>query len=206
MRRRNQTAAQRQESIFKYIKEFLMENGYPPSVREIGVAVGLRSSSTVHAYLDMLEDRGLIRRDPAKPRAIDILDEKPWSSTVPVPRLGEIKQTEKLLSEDNYAEVFQLPASLVGDDGKAFMVSVTDDTMERAGLFEGDFLLVREQQELVNGDIAVLLLESKGVIIRRYFKDKRGIRLQPEKDGMRSSYVKGEFRILGRATGVYRRI
>ncbi len=159
-----------------------MENGYPPSVREIGVAVGLRSSSTVHAYLDMLEDRGLIRRDPAKPRAIDILDEKPWSSTVPVPRLGEIKQTEKLLSEDNYAEVFQLPASLVGDDGKAFMVSVTDDTMERAGLFEGDFLLVREQQELVNGDIAVLLLESKGVIIRRYFKDKRGIRLQPEKD------------------------
>lgn len=205
MGRRNQTAGQRQESILKYIKTFLLEKGYPPSVREIGTAVGLRSSSTVHAYLDMLEDRGLIKRDPAKPRAIDILDEKHWSNTVSVPLVEAVSAEKPVCAEPFISEILPLPASLVGE-GQSFMIAVQDDTMSRAGLFAGDFLLVREQETAENGDIIVALLDDCSRVVRRYFKDKRGIKLQPEKDGMKGSYVKGELRIIGKATGVYRRI
>jgi len=202
-RRKNQTAEQRQRSIFKYIKDFLLENGFPPSVREIGSAVGLRSSSTVHAYLDMLEDRGLIVRDPAKPRAIDILDEKHWRNNVQIPVVYKITVPDLLFEEENIETRLKFPVEFVVDTEQSFMMRAEDDSMSDAGIAEGDYVLVYKKSEVVNGDIVVVLLADGKAVIRYYQKDSKGVRLSPAHAKMRGSYVKAGI-IIGKATGVYR--
>ncbi len=205
MGRRNQTAAQRQESIYKFIKAFLTDRGYPPSVREIGQAVGLRSSSTVHSYLDMLESRGLIRRDPAKPRTIDLLEEKPWSRTVNVPLIGTIAAGIPISAEENIEEVFTFPTGLLGTRDDTFMLRVQGDSMIKIGILNGDYIIAQQQDTASDGEVVVALVDGDTATVKRFFREKDCIRLQPENDSMEPFYEK-DVRILGRVIGVYRQM
>ena len=203
--RRNQDSNERQKSIFQFIKEFLMEKGYPPSVREIGKAVGLKSSSTVHGYLAKLEEAGLIKRDPTKPRAIDILDEKPWDKTVQIPLVGTVTAGVPILAEENVQDVFSFPQGLLGTSETSFMLRVQGESMINAGIFDGDYILVRQQDTARDNDIVVALVNEDTATVKRFFKEKDCIRLQPENDTMEPFYEKN-VSILGKVIGVYRQM
>ncbi len=202
---RNRGSDERQKEIFAYIKEFLMEKGYPPSVREIGKAVGLKSSSTVHGYLNRLEEAGLIKRDPTKPRAIDILDEKPWDRTVPVPLVGSVTAGVPILAEENIEEVYTFPMGLLGTEDKTFMLKVQGESMINAGIYDGDFIMVRQQDTAMDNDIVVALVNEESATVKRFFKEKDCIRLQPENDTMDPFYEKN-VSILGKVIGIYRQM
>lgn len=202
---RNRGSDERQKEIFAYIKEFLMEKGYPPSVREIGKAVGLKSSSTVHGYLNRLEEAGLIKRDPTKPRAIDILDEKPWDRTVPVPLVGSVTAGVPILAEENIEEVYTFPMGLLGTEDKTFMLKVQGESMINAGIYDGDFIMVRQQDTARDNDIVVALVNNESATVKRFFKEKDCIRLQPENDSMEPFYEK-DVSILGKVIGIYRQM
>ena len=191
--------------IFKYIKEFLLEKGYPPSVREIGKAVGLKSSSTVHGYLSKLEEGGLIKRDPTKPRAIDLLDEKPWEHNVSVPLVGTVTAGTPILAEENVQEVFSFPQGLIGTQDKSFMLRVQGESMIKAGIFDGDYVMVRQQDTANDSDIVVALVNGESATVKRFFREKDRIRLQPENDTMSPFYEK-DVSILGKVIGVYRQM
>jgi len=203
--RHNRHASERQQEIFQYIKEFLLEKGYPPSVREIGNAVGLKSSSTVHGYLEKLESSGLIKRDPTKPRAIDILDEKPWGKNTPVPLVGTVTAGVPILAEENIEEIFSFPQGLIGTQDKTFMLKVQGDSMINAGIYDGDFILVRQQDDAKDGEIVVALVNDDTATVKRFFREKNCIRLQPENDTMEPFYEKN-VTVLGRVIGVYRQL
>jgi repressor LexA len=203
--RRNQGSSERQKSIFKFIKEFLLEKGYPPSVREIGKAVGLKSSSTVHGYLAKLEESGLIKRDPTKPRAIDLLDEKPWDKTVAVPLVGTVTAGVPILAEENIQDVFSFPQGLIGTTDQAFMLRVQGESMVKAGIFDGDYILVRQQDTACDNDIVVALVNEDTATVKRFFKEQDCIRLQPENDSMKPFYERN-VAILGKVIGVYRQM
>lgn len=196
----------RQKQILKYIKETLRIKGYPPSVREIGVAVGLSSSSTVHSYLSKLEKMGFIRRDPTKPRAIDVLDEAPWrqKEITPVPLVGRVTAGKPILAVENIEETYPLPAELVGHDD-VFMLTVQGDSMIEAGILDGDYILIRSQNTARNGDIVVALVEEDEATVKRFFKEKDYIRLQPENPTMEPIYSRN-VTILGKVIGVFRRL
>jgi len=197
----------RQQEIFSFIKEALISNGYPPSVREIGKAVGLKSSSTVHGHLAKLEEYGLIKRDPTKPRAIDLLDEKPWlqKSMLSIPLVGCVTAGKPILATENIEEVYPFPAELLGTRENVFMLSVDGDSMINAGIFDGDYIMVREQNTAYNNDIIVALINNETATIKRFFKEKDTIRLQPENDMMEPIYEKN-VSILGKVIGVFRHI
>lgn len=182
-----------------------MEKGYPPSVREIGKAVGLKSSSTVHGYLARLEEAGLIKRDPTKPRAIDILDEKPWDKTVKVPLVGAVTAGVPILAEENIEDVFSFPQGLIGTRDDAFMLRVQGESMINAGIFDGDYILVRQQDTANDNDIVVALVNDNTATVKRFFREKDCIRLQPENDTMEPFYEKN-VAILGKVIGVYRQM
>ncbi len=203
--RHNRHASERQQEIFRYIKEFLLEKGYPPSVREIGNAVGLKSSSTVHGYLEKLESSGMIKRDPTKPRAIDILDEKPWGKNTPVPLIGTVTAGVPILAEENIQEIFSFPQGLIGTQDKTFMLKVQGDSMIQAGIFDGDFILVRQQDDAQDGDIVAALISNDTATVKRFFREKNCIRLQPENDTMEPFYMEN-VTILGKVIGVYRQL
>lgn len=203
--RRNRGSEERQKNIFDFIKDFLMEKGYPPSVREIGKAVGLKSSSTVHGYLARLEEAGLIKRDPTKPRAIDILDEKPWDKTVSVPLVGAVTAGVPILAEENIEDVFSFPQGLIGTRDDAFMLRVQGESMIKAGIFDGDYILVRQQDTADDNDIVVALVNDNTATVKRFFREKDCIRLQPENDTMEPFYEKN-VAILGKVIGVYRQM
>ena len=203
--RRNRGSEERQKNIFDFIKEFLMEKGYPPSVREIGKAVGLKSSSTVHGYLARLEEAGLIKRDPTKPRAIDILDEKPWDKTVKVPLVGAVTAGVPILAEENIEDVFSFPQGLIGTRDDAFMLRVQGESMINAGIFDGDYILVRQQDTANDNDIVVALVNDSTATVKRFFREKDCIRLQPENDTMEPFYEKN-VAVLGKVIGVYRQM
>ena len=203
--RRNRGFEERQKNIFDFIKEFLMEKGYPPSVREIGKAVGLKSSSTVHGYLARLEEAGLIKRDPTKPRAIDILDEKPWDKTVKVPLVGAVTAGVPILAEENIEDVFSFPQGLIGTRDDAFMLRVQGESMINAGIFDGDYILVRQQDTANDNDIVVALVNDNTATVKRFFREKDCIRLQPENDTMEPFYEKN-VAVLGKVIGVYRQM
>lgn len=203
--RRNQNSNERQKKVLNFIKEFLREKGYPPSVREIGKAVGLKSSSTVHGYLARLEDEGFIKRDPTKPRAIDLLEEKPWDKTVSVPLVGRVTAGIPILAEENIQDVFAFPQSLVGTRDKTFMLKVQGESMINAGIFDGDYILVRQQNTANNNDIVVALINEESATVKRFFKEKDCIRLQPENDTMKPFYEK-QVAVLGKVIGVYRQM
>lgn len=202
--RKNQTASQRQDAIYRFLEDFAASHGYPPSVREIGDAIGLKSSSTVHAYLRMLERRGLIHRDPTKPRAIDLLDKKPWSRSVPVPLVGTVAAGVPILAEENIEDTYTFPESLIGSNGnQIFMLRIQGDSMIKIGMLDGDYVLVQQQDTIRNGDIGVALVNEESATVKRIYKEKNGWRLQPENDDMEPFFEK-QVRILGKVVGVYR--
>jgi repressor LexA len=200
----------RQLAILDYIKKEVKEKGYPPSVREIGEAVGLASSSTVHGHLARLEKKGLIRRDPTKPRAIEILDETDLQQevqdmdTVRVPVLGKVTAGEPILAVENIEEYFILPEHMVGHD-TVYMLRIQGTSMIDAGILDEDFVIVRQQSVANNGDIVVAMTEENEATVKRFFKEKNHIRLQPENPTMEPILLPN-VTILGKVIGVFRQM
>ncbi|SHI49167.1 transcriptional repressor LexA [Desulfofundulus thermosubterraneus] len=201
----NTALTPREKIILEVIKENIRTKGYPPSVREIGQIVGLKSSSTVHYYLKRLEDKGLLRRDPTKPRALELL-EHTLSFSRPmqmVPLLGRVAAGEPILAVENQEDVFPLPASFTGE-GEFFMLTVRGDSMIEAGILDGDLVVVRRQPSADNGDIVVALLEDEATV-KRFFRENDHIRLQPENKAMSPIKVKNPL-ILGKVVGLLRKL
>lgn len=200
----------RQQAIFDFIKNEVKEKGYPPSVREIGEAVGLASSSTVHGHLERLEKKGLIRRDPTKPRAIEILEEEheslaPYPTAVSrVPVLGKVTAGAPILAMENIEEYFPLPSHMVGNH-EVFMLNVIGDSMIEAGIYNGDYVIVRQQQVAQNGEIVVAMTEDDEATVKRFYKEQDRIRLQPENSSMEPMYF-NDVKILGKVVGLFRDI
>lgn len=195
----------RQKQILTYIKDMLRAKGYPPSVREIGAAVGLRSSSTVHSHLIKLEEIGFLRRDPTKPRALEVLGETLWrqENFASVPLVGRVTAGQPILAIENIEETYPLPTSLIGNSEDVFMLTVQGESMINAGILDGDYVLVRKQTTANNGDIVVALINKEDATVKRFFKEKDRIRLQPENDSMLPIYSRN-VSILGKVIGVFR--
>lgn len=200
--------SERQLEILNFIKSEIKTKGYPPSVREIGEAVGLSSSSTVHGHLAQLEKKGFIRRDPTKPRAIEIVsndidDIKPAKAMLNVPILGQVAAGSPILAEENIEDTFPLPWDFVRSEN-VFMLHVKGDSMINAGILDGDLVLVRQQKTARNGEIIVALLENEATV-KRFFLEKDCIRLQPENDSLEPIYTR-DAQVIGKVIGVYRQI
>lgn len=200
--------SKRQQDILAYIKDEVKKKGYPPSVREIGEAVGLASSSTVHGHLARLESKGLIRRDPTKPRAIEILENEPDMPTpkysvINVPVVGKVTAGQPITAIENVEEYFPLPDTLVPSDEQVFMLEVMGDSMIDAGILDGDYVIVKQQQTANNGEIVVAMTEEDEATVKRFFKEKDFIRLQPENPTM-DPIILRNVSILGKVVGVYR--
>ncbi|ATY84902.1 repressor LexA [Kyrpidia spormannii] len=198
--------SRRQQDILDFIKKEVREKGYPPSVREIGEAVNLSSSATVHRHLGRLEQMGYIRRDPTKPRAIEILEED--AQTVgPVtmaPVVGRVTAGLPITAVENIEDYFPLPASWTGGD-PVFLLRVVGDSMIEAGIFDGDLVVVRQQPTAENGDIVVAMTDEGEATVKRFYQEKDRIRLQPENSTMAPLYYKN-VTILGLVIGLYRSI
>jgi len=198
------TLTPKQAEILAIIKDNLRKKGYPPSVREIGQAVGLSSSSTVHGYLRKLEKMGYLRRDPAKPRAIEVLDQHEQKvECVNVPVLGKVAAGEPLLAVENVEDLFPLPTHFTGN-GEFFMLKVKGESMIEAGILDGDLVIVRQQHDADNGDIVVALIEDEATV-KRLYKEKDRVRLQPENSLMEPIYT-DNLQVLGKVIGLIRRI
>jgi repressor LexA len=202
--------SKRQQEILEYIKDEVRKKGYPPSVREIGEAVGLASSSTVHGHLSRLEKKGYIRRDPTKPRAIEVLDlkgddfEQITPNTSYVPIIGKVTAGEPITAYENVEDYLPLPEKFVGDDN-VFVLVIQGDSMIEAGIFDKDMVIVRQQQTANNGDIVVAMTEEDEATVKRFFKEKDFIRLQPENSSMEPIILQN-CSILGKVIGVFRSV
>ncbi|MGN9164100.1 transcriptional repressor LexA [Tissierellaceae bacterium HCP3S3_D8] len=200
--------SQKQIEILLYIKNEIQRQGYPPAVREICKGVGLKSTSTVHGHLEKLEAKGYIRKDPTKPRAIEILDNEDdfllvKKKTVDIPVVGRVTAGTPILAVENIEDTYPVPIDLVeGHD--FFMLKVQGESMIEAGILDGDLVLVQEQKTAQNGDIVVALLEEEATI-KRFFKEKDRIRLQPENQFMEPIYSRN-VSILGKVRGLFRKI
>jgi repressor LexA len=201
----------RQQEIWKFLTDYVDEHGYPPTVREIGGAVGLASPSTVHAHLANLERAGLIKRDPTKPRALELRREpRPEPARAAdvhkLPLVGEIAAGGPLLAEENVEDYLAVPEPLAGG-GEEFLLRVKGDSMVNAGILDGDLLVVRRQQAAQNGDIVVALAgedeSADEATVKRFFKDGSRVRLQPENDALEPIFA-DHVQILGKVTGVFR--
>ncbi len=201
--------SKRQEDILTFIKDEVRKKGYPPSVREIGEAVGLASSSTVHGHLARLESKGLIRRDPTKPRAIEILDLDEFTSLSPsvlhVPLIGKVTAGLPITAIENIEEFFPLPNTFGSTEDNLFMLEIMGDSMIEAGILNGDYVVVKQQQSANNGEIVVAMTEDDEATVKRFFKEKSYFRLQPENSSMEPIIV-NQVSILGKVVGVYRHI
>jgi repressor LexA len=199
----------RQLAILDFIKSEVREKGYPPSVREIGESVGLASSSTVHGHLERLEKKGLIRRDPTKPRAIEILglddSASAFSNTITrVPLIGRVTAGVPITATENIEDYFPLPNHFVrGDD--VYMLSVMGESMIDAGIHDGDYVIVRQQSSANNGDIVVAMNEDDEATVKTFYKEKDHIRLQPENTTMEPLRLQS-VTILGKVIGLFRDI
>lgn len=196
----------RQVAILNFIKKELQKKGYPPSVREIGEAVGLSSSSTVHGHLAHLEEKGYIRRDPTKPRAIEVMEGNSnfvRKEIVNVPIVGKVTAGEPILAVENIEDTFPLPVDFVNNDN-VFMLSVRGDSMINAGILDGDYVLVRQQNHAKNNDIVVALLGDEATV-KTFYKEKDYVRLQPENPSLDPIYTTDVI-ILGKVIGVFRKL
>ena len=194
----------KQQQILDYIKEQILEKGYPPAVREICEAVGLRSTSSVHSHLETLEKNGFIRRDPTKPRAIEICDDnfhmiRTETSSLPV--VGQVAAGTPILAQQNIESYFPVPAEYV-PSGESFVLKVHGTSMINAGIMDGDYIFVNSCRTAENGQIVVALIDDSATV-KRFYKEKGHIRLQPENDEMEPSIV-DDCVILGRVFGVFR--
>jgi repressor LexA len=195
----------RQKEIFDFIRRYGAKYGYPPTVREIGKAVGLHSSSTVHAHLANLEKVGLLRRDPTKPRAIELLVDRAKRVVrgSGLPLIGQVSAVEPILAEENIEEYLQVPTVIGGDEGD-YILQVKGDSMRDAGILEGDYVVVSEADDADNGEIVVALIEDEATV-KRFYREKDRVRLQPANKAYKPIRTR-DARVLGRVVGVFRRI
>jgi repressor LexA len=202
----------RQQEIFDFIRKYSAKYGYPPTVRDIGKAVGLASSSTVHAHLANLEKIGLLRRDPSKPRAIGVLEGAVESAVESVrgivrseglPLVGTVAAGQPILAEENIEEYVSVPGLAGGEDGE-YLLRIRGDSMKEAGILEGDYVVVHPQDTAANGDVVVALLGEEATV-KRFYKESDHVRLQPENDAMEPIRSK-EVKVLGRVVGLLRRV
>ena len=199
--------SQKQSEILEYMKNEILNRGFPPSVREICEAVNLKSTSSVHSHLETLEKNGYIRRDPTKPRAIEIVDDNfnlVRRETVNVPIVGKVAAGQPLLAMENVEGYFPIPSEFMPNN-KTFMLVVEGDSMINAGIFSGDYVLVEQQPTAENGQKVVALVDDSATV-KTFYKEKDYIRLQPENDSMDTILVGPEqvFQILGKVIGVFR--
>ncbi|MBI5310432.1 MAG: transcriptional repressor LexA [Actinobacteria bacterium] len=208
----------RQTEILDFIKRYLEKNGYPPTVRDIGGAVGLTSSSTVHAHLSNLEKAGAIRRDPTKPRALEVMGEKVKraagraaeavadgvaAATSGLPLIGHVAAGEPILAEQNIEEYIEVPR-IGGGDEADFVLSVRGDSMQQAGILDGDFVVVRSQQNARDGEIVVALVENEATV-KRFYREPDHVRLEPENDAYEPIRSR-DAEVIGSVVGVFRRV
>ena len=199
----------RQNEIFEYIKQTVHAKGYPPSVREIGEAVGLASSSTVHGHLSRLEEKGYIRRDPTKPRAIEIVTEQlgepiNMEETIHVTVIGKVTAGIPITAVENVEEYFPLPEHFTSThNSDIFILNVVGNSMIEAGILDGDKVIVRSQTIAENGDIIVAMTEENEATVKRFFKEKAHYRLQPENSSMDPIYL-DQVTVLGKVVGLFR--
>jgi len=199
----------RQQEIWDFLVDYVDQHGYPPTVREIGEAVGLASPSTVHAHLANLERAGLLRRDPTKPRALELVgrerQEAPASTVARLPLVGQIAAGGPLLAEENVEDHVAVPETLRGD----FLLRVKGESMIDAGILDGDIVVVQRAQDARNGEIVVALAgddeSTDEATVKRFFREKGRVRLQPENAALEPIYAQ-HVRILGRVTGVFREL
>ena len=196
---------QKQQEILDYIKNEILNRGFPPAVREICEAVGLKSTSFVHSHLEALEKNGYIRRDATKPRAIEIIDDNfnlVRREVVNVPIVGTVAAGQPLLAVENIEGYFPVPAEFMPNE-QSFMLKVKGESMINAGIFDGDQVLVRKQSTAESGDIVVALMED-GATVKTFYKEKGYYRLQPENDTMDPILIHEGLEILGKVFGVFR--
>jgi repressor LexA len=198
----------RQQEIFDFIKKYSAKYGYPPTVRDIGKAVGLASSSTVHAHLANLEKVGLLRRDPSKPRAIELLDRaadavKSVVSPGGLPLVGSVAAGQPILAEENIEDYVQVPELAGGEEGE-FILTVRGESMKNAGILPGDFVVVRRQETASDGDIVVALVGEEATV-KTFYRESDHVRLQPENETMEPIRSR-EVRVLGKVVGVFRKV
>lgn len=197
---------EKQIEILYFIKNQVQKQGYPPAVREICKGVDLKSTSTVHSHLEKLEIKGYIRKDPTKPRAIEVLDRDSDTlfapkKTVDIPIIGKVTAGQPILAVEHIEDTFPVPME-IAERGPLFMLKIEGDSMIDAGIFSNDYVLVKQQNQAVNGDIVVALLEDEATV-KRFFKEKNCIRLQPENEMMSPIMVR-DIIILGKVIGLYR--
>ena len=205
----------RQQEIFDFIKRYSADFGYPPTVRDIGKAVGLASSSTVHAHLANLEKLGLLRRDPSKPRAIEMLDraregveqavENVRSLVKPdgLPLVGQVAAGAPILAEENIEEYVAVPPLAGGESGE-YILRIRGESMKNAGMLEGDYVVVRPQEDATDGEIVVALVGEEATV-KRFFRENDHVRLQPENETMEPIRSK-DVRVIGRVVGLFRSV
>lgn len=209
--------SKRQQSIYDYICSYSKSHGYPPSVREIGSAVGLASPSTVHMHLKSLEEKGYIHRDSKKPRTIEVVDEGSRETapadnsvavtqdvsrnTITLPLVGRVAAGVPILAEQNVEEMITLPTNVISD-ANSFVLRVRGASMINAGIFDGDLIVVKEQHEAHDGEIIVALIDDSATV-KTFYREKDIVRLQPENDLMEPIYVRNP-RILGKVTALIR--
>ena len=194
----------KQREILEYIKLEILNRGYPPAVREICEAVQLKSTSSVHSHLETLEKNGYIRRDPTKPRAIEIIDDNfnlTRREVVNVPMVGKVAAGQPLLAVENISNYFPIPAEFMPNE-ETFMLQVKGESMINAGIFDGDNILVQKQSTARNGDMVVALVEDSATV-KTFYKEDGHYRLQPENDSM-DPIIVPECQILGKVFGVFR--
>lgn len=205
----------RQQQIYDFIRSYQQEKGYPPSVREMAAAVGLSSPSTVHAHLNALEEHGLIKRDATKPRALELfnedgssaklarVEENPSRSTVSLPLVGRVAAGIPILAEQNVEDTFTLPTE-IATDSCSFILEVHGDSMINAGIYNGDYIVVREQPNAMNGEIVVAMIDGSATV-KTFYKECGRVRLQPENDAMEPIYATNPT-ILGKVVALMRRL
>ena len=206
--------SKRQQQIYDFIRSYQLEKGYPPSVREMAAAVGLSSPSTVHAHLSVLEEHGLIKRDATKPRALEVFNEdgtsatlaavkeSPDRGTITLPLVGRVAAGLPILAEQNVEDSFTVPTE-IATDSSSFVLEVHGNSMVEAGIFNGDYIIVREQKNAMNGEIVVALIDGEATV-KTFYKEQGRVRLQPESSTMGPIYVENPT-ILGKVVALMRR-
>jgi repressor LexA len=195
----------RQKEIFDFIRRYAAKTGYPPTVREIGKAVGLHSSSTVHAHLANLEKAGLLRRDPSKPRAIELLIGRAKRAMRPggLPLVGQVAAGEPVLAEENIEEYVEIP-NVIGSDEGDYVLRIQGESMKEAGILEDDYVVVRPSDDADDGEIVVALIGDEATV-KRLYRESDHVRLQPENTNMEPIRTT-EARVLGKVIGVFRKV
>lgn len=194
----------KQQAILDFINQFIEDKGYPPTVREIGKACGMKSSSSVHAQLANLERKGLIKKDPSQSRSISLV--KPEESVIPfvqVPLVGRVTAGNPIEAIENVSEYFSIPQSMIKTNDPVFMLTVTGDSMKNAGIFDNDLIIVRQTSVANNHDIVVALTPDNEATVKRFYKEKDYIRLQPENEAYQPIILK-DVSIIGKVIGVFR--